>query len=204
MNVLRLTMWGLMGVLLTLSPTVAQAQETEMARLAKQSDEVLSKMRQVQLLDYIVPLFLKKDQINKLLLEIEKARKAAQDQQKKEANQLAALRTKLDAALEGGFKDNKLPEKALLEEISGIFRTFEAERIAVMLKNVDQVTTVMEREMTEAQRKAAGNSLLPSMFPANVKIEELDEKRKFRFFVQFIFLDSEAYPVLVELAKKAT
>src|SRR4051812_37834674 len=76
----------------------------------KKSDEILKKMRQIDLLNQMLPMAMSKDQIGKLLPVIEKARQSVKDEQKFEYKQLLEVEGKVDAAIKAGVDKGEVPQ----------------------------------------------------------------------------------------------
>jgi hypothetical protein len=171
---------------------------------AKRSDEILKKMRQIDLLNQMLPLALSKDQINKLLPSIEKARQRVKDQQKEEFKLMTQYEGKIDAAVKAGIDKGDVPDIALLRELNAVMTTMELRRDAVASENADAVLSEMKKALNAGQLKVAANSLNPKLFDPSVKVDEMTQDQKILFFVRNIMLDPHSYDLMRQLLKRAS
>lgn len=181
---------------------VAPAQD-KIDPAAKKSDEILSKLKQVTLIEYVVPLLLNKDQYKKLLTSLEKSRQRAIDMQRDEAKTLLALEKEYDPILNSGIKDAKIPSQESTKKIEQTILEFRQKRLGVMAKNIMEMFTMLSKELNAGQIKSAANSLPLKMYPPGIKLEEIDQDSKFRFFIESVFFDPDCYSLLVQLEKLA-
>src|SRR5437879_4481825 len=84
----------------------------------KRSEEIVAKMRQIDILNQVIPLALTKDQINKLLPAVERARAKVIQTQKDEAVTLEKLDGKITAAIKKSIQDGLTPPRDLLDELA--------------------------------------------------------------------------------------
>jgi hypothetical protein len=181
--------------------STASIQDAE-TRGAK-SNEILTQMRQLDLLNQILPLLMNKDQIGKLLTAIEKARANVRNIEQLEDQDLAKQAQKVSEATKAGFDQQKLPERELLVELNKLVRAFSIRRQVAIGENVTTVKEAFDAVLNPGQRKAAANSLNPGLFDPSLKVEQMSEEQKIRFFIQEILLDPLAYDVLKRLQKSA-
>lgn len=195
-----LLLLGALALLLIglVSPVAAQADAA-----ADRSSEVLKKMRQVDLLNQILPLLLTKDQINKLLPAIERARQNVRDIERLEAQDLAKLDARLTEVVQAGLEKQVLPDREFLVELNKLVRAFAIRRQVAVGENVTTVLEAFDANLNAGQKKAAANSLNPKLFDPKVNLDTMTDEQKIRFFIQEILLDPLAYDVLKELAKRA-
>ncbi|HWA83981.1 MAG TPA: hypothetical protein VG820_11125 [Fimbriimonadaceae bacterium] len=178
---------------------LGHAQTT--AEQGKKSDEVVMKMRQIDLLNQIVPLALKKDQINALLPVIERARAKVAQVEKDEANTLAKLDSKISAAIKKSIEENTPPPKELSMELAKATQDMSDRRLLVVSENTEAVLKVFNDTLDAGQKKVAANSFAAAYINPNVKPDEIKESEKINFFIREVLLDPQAYDLLIELAK---
>jgi len=168
---------------------------------AKQSSDTLEKMRQLDLLNQILPLVMTKDQIRQLLPTIEKARRDVKAEEDTEAGLIAQVAPEINAAVKAGIEKGEVPDKALLKKANAVIRTMAMRRNAIASDNVDMVLGEMKKILNAGQLKAAANSLSTSVYMPDVKPEEIKDDQKLQIFVREIMLDPLAYDILVKLQK---
>jgi tRNA nucleotidyltransferase/poly(A) polymerase len=164
-----------------------------------QSTAILQKMRQIDLLNHLIPLVMTKEQIRKLLPEIEKARRDVRTQEAEEAKLLSEKAAAIDKAVKDGIDKGDVPDKQLLKELNAMIRFFSMKRDAVANDNTTNVLAIMKTTLNAGQLKAAGNSLNPKVFDPSVKLEELKDDDRLRLFVREVMLDPLAYDLLVKM-----
>jgi hypothetical protein len=169
----------------------------------KKSDQTMMKMRQIDLLTQIIPLALTKEQINKLLPAVERARAKVKMVQKAEAERLAKLDAKISAAIKDAEEKQIAPPKALLDELASATIDMSMKRQVAIDENTDAVVAVFKETCNAGQQKAAGHSLAPQLLDPTLDPKKMTEDDKIRFFVREILLDPQAYDVLVALEKTA-
>ena len=167
---------------------------------AKRSDEILGKMRTMELTNQILPLLLTKEQLRDLLPPIEKARLAVKQAQAEEFGVQKTYEAKLDAAIKDALEKGQIPGRAMLIEMNRVLTALSMKRRAIADENVATVLAAVDKVMNVGQRKAAANSLDPKLFDPTLKVEEMKETDKVRFFVGEILLDPLAYDILVKLS----
>jgi hypothetical protein len=168
---------------------------------SQRSGEILDKIRQIDMLNHILPVLMTKEQIRKLLPAIEKARAKVRDIQRLEAEDLTKFESKIDGVLARGFEKGEVPTRDVLNELHKLMAAFSLRRQIAAGENMEVVMPVVEATLDAGQKKAAGNSLHASIVAPDTKPEELTDEQKLRFYVQHILLDPAAYDVLVRLSK---
>ena len=188
------------GIVLSLF-TFGHAQSADQA---KKSEEIVMKMRQIDLLNQIIPLALTKDQINQLLPAIERARSKVQQIEKDEASTLQKLDGKISDAIKKSIETSVAPPKELLNELATATATMSEKRELAIDENTDAVIKVFNDVCNAGQKAAAANSLAPQLIDPSLKPDKMTQTDKIRFFVQQILLDPQAYIVMTELGKHAS
>jgi len=166
---------------------------------AKKSTETIEKMRQLDLLNQLLPLVMTKEQIRKLLPSIEKSRADVKTEEGTEADLIAKYAARVDQAVKDGIQKGDVPDKKFLVELNALIRTMSMRRDAIAHDNVDRVLEAMKATLNAGQLKAAANSLNPTVFLTGIKVEEMTEDQKIRLFIQEIMLDPLAYDILVKM-----
>lgn len=171
---------------------------------AKRSEEILIKMRQLDILNHLVPVLMSKDQINKLLIPVEKAREKVKQIQDMEASDLAKFESKINDAIDKGLNKDLVPSKPLMVELAKLMQAFAIRRDIARGENADLVLAVMKKELNEGQLKAAMNSHDLKAYDPRLDVSKLGDDDKLKFYIKDILLDPYAYDILIKLSKKAS
>lgn len=179
----------------------AAAQSTE--RRAERSTAVLYKVRKLEILNQLLPLLLNKDQISELLPVLEKVRAEVRKVEEDEYKRLLELETKLDAAIKEGTEQSKVTGGEILRQIDINLRAMNIVRESIAAENTDALLALTQTSWNAGQRKAAANTLRPSLFDPTLDPTTMDEAAKLRFFIRFVLLDPVTYDALLEMRKFA-
>jgi diphthamide synthase (EF-2-diphthine--ammonia ligase) len=164
-----------------------------------QSTAVLDKMRQIDLLNHILPLALQKEQIRKILPVIEKARRDVRLWTDEEAKFLQQNSAKVDKAVKDAVEKGDVPNKELIKELNAMVRMFAMKRAAIASDNTQMVMEAMKTSLNAGQMKVAANALDFKLYNPNIKPEEIKEEDRLRLYVQEVLLDPLAYDLLVKM-----
>ena len=164
-----------------------------------QSSAILDKMRQIDLLNHLLPLALQKEQIRAILPSIEKARRDVKLQTEEEAKLLQMQAAKVDKAVKDGIEKGDVPNKELMRELNAMVRLFSMKRQAVASDNAAMVLESVRKTLNAGQLKVAANSLDFKQYNPNIKPEEIKEEDRLKLFVQEVLLDPLAYDLLVKM-----
>ena len=160
----------------------------------------LDKLAELDLANRILPLLMTKDQIKKMLPEIEKARKNVRDQEKKEADRLAKLQPEIDK-YHAEILQGKTPPHTFLDQITALFKKFESERLQVKVANALILSEAMNKNLNEGQIKAAVGVVDKIYDEQNKKWENGTTAQKLQFYAVTIFMGERAYDLLVKLSR---
>lgn len=182
-----------------LLPCFAVALLTPVSALAQdEATKVLVKMRQIDLLNQILPVLMTSEQLQKLLGPVEKARKAERDIEKAELVELKKMNDKLDTALKEAKEKSQVPSTELQAEIFKMLKGFQAKRLEMTIEQNEAVLKAVEESLDEGQIKAASNALtLPTK-----EGEGMTSRDKLRRWVRAVLMDPLSYDLLVELSRK--
>lgn len=165
------------------------------------SSELMAKARQLDLLNYLVPLVMTKDQVNKLLIPVEKAQANVERIKLMEAKELLQLESKINDAIDKGVNKGQVPTRELLTELNKLFGAFGVRRRVAGGENADLVYEVIKKEFNAGQLKAAANAHDIKEFDPNIDVSKLTEEAKIKFFIKDVFLDPECYGLLVKMSR---
>lgn len=193
--------WIVTLIALLLLGGVLSAQTTREQK-GKRADEILIKIRRMDLANQILPLVMTNAQLDKLLPAVEKARTEGRKAEEVEYDMLVKLEGSVDTALKEAYEDQKLPKQETMNQAAATFKTMRLRREAISNENVDAVVAVLEKELNAGQKKAAANALQPSLFDPTLDASKWTDTEKLRFFTRAILLDNEAYDVLLQMRNK--
>lgn len=170
---------------------------------AKKSEQIVLKMRQLDLLNQLIPLALNKEQVGKLLPAVERARARVKQTQKEEFAVLDKLDTKITAAIKASEEKQIAPPQVLLDEVAAETFKLAQKRGAVITENVDAVFKAFNEICNAGQKKAAANSLAIAFYVPEADIKKMTDADKIKVYIREILLDPQAYDVLLRLEKTA-
>lgn len=188
------------GLVITILLGHAHAAQTP-SDDAKRSDAIMMKFRQIDLLNQLIPLALTKDQIEKLLPSVERARAKVRETEKDEAKTLTGYDKKVTDAINHCIEKGEPPSRDLLMELAVATKLMADNRSVIASENTEAVLKVFKETLNAGQLKAAENSLKPELFDPSLKADKMTSDDKLRFFIRDILLDPQAYDVLVRLDK---
>jgi len=160
--------------------------------------KILGKMRQVDILNLILPVLMTPEQIQKLLLPIERARKAVKDIEKAELVEMKKIEGKLDLAIKEAKEKSLVPSSEVQKDIVKLLTTFSLVRSLMEAEQNEAVLKVVEESLDEGQIKSATNSLT---FSGSGGVK-LSDRAKLGRWVRAVLLDPVAYDLLIELSRK--
>jgi len=168
------------------------------------SDQILMKMHEVDMLLQILPLLLKKEQINdKILPTIEKARDLLRKEEAYEDDELAKLEPILDDAISGAYTKGAYPARKTTDEVATKTKNLSLKRSIVELEMVGSITDMLKVTLDAGQMKAMLGSFDPKFIDPSIKPEAMTDDLKMNFFVRRVFMDATTYEILKKLGKPA-
>lgn len=176
--------------------SVAMAKPT--LTTADDASRILNKMRQVDLLNQILPVLMTSEQLVKLLPAVEKARSAAIEMEKKELDRMKKIEAKLDLAVKDAKEKGQVPPSELQDEIKAVLKEFQQNRTVMVLEQNEAVLKAVEETLDAGQIKAATNSLSVAKGDAS----KPSDRERLRRWVRAVLMDPQSYDLLVDLSKK--
>ncbi len=198
---MKRTLRSIFVALAILAVTPFALAQDAAAERERKSAEVLTKMRQVDLLNQILPVALTKAQIEKILPVIEKCRQLVKQTEIEEAGILASLDKRLTETVKAGIEKQDVPNKEYLAELAKAYTAMGDKRRKVATANVIAATMAFTEACNKGQQKTAGNSLNPRYIDPSLKLEELTDAQRLQYWIQDVLLDPRAYDLLVKMAK---
>jgi hypothetical protein len=191
-------LFGLVVALsLVASPALGQGPQ------GSKSDEILSKLRQIDILNRLVPLLLTKAQLNKLLPVIEQARDKVRKTEETEYKVLVGMDADVTAVLDKAMANLDAPGFQVIKPFAATIRALADTRAAIVKDNEDAVYEALWSELDKGQKKAIAGTISPKEIDPKVKIEDVKDEELVRFLIRDTLLDPLAYPILVKLLKNA-
>lgn len=193
----------LLGLCL-LIPATSFAHQAVTTTNGAKSDATILKIRQIDMLNQLLPLGMKKDQYSPMLLAIEKCR--ANEKKIKEAEdvELAKLDADLDAAVKNAIEKGQYPPHAMEVHAANVINAMGVVRQYAINENVDTLYTAAKATFDEGQMTVMEKSLDVDKMDPSAKKEATDKPGKIRFFLRQIFLDPVTYDLLIKLQKNAS
>lgn len=191
---------GLFAALVAATP----AQSPVVTPKAAQSDATMAKVRQLDILIQLLPLNLKKDQIDKLLTGLEKAKDAEKKIRMMEDDDLEKLSPKVSAALKNALEKGTYPPRELQNEVASLTRAMGIRRQVATGEMVEDLYKVVDTGLEPGQRTIMAKSLETAVLDPSLKGATLTDEQKIKFYIRRILLDLSAYESLKELRKTAS
>ena len=178
----------------------AQSQVPTTPKAAK-SEATMERVRKVDFLIQVLPLNLKKAQIDRVLTAIEKARDRERQVRIAEDDELAKVDEKLAAAVKEGIDKGVYPSRDLQQEVAKMFRTMALRRSIILNEMVDTFYQDVKNVLEPGQKTVMEKSLDAAALEPGLDVAKMDSEAKIKFFIKKIFMDSIAYDTLRELQK---
>jgi len=179
---------------------VAPAQVT--GDKASKSNEVLNKLRKVDLLNQLLPVALTKEQIDKLLPPLEKCRALVRKTADEEATILEKLDASVSPIVKAGLEKGDVPNVEQIRSLAAVMQGMQSQRAKVVFANTTAMTMAFTEVTNKGQQKAAANAYNPKLMDPGLKVEELTEERRMQIWIQDILLDPLTYDILVAISKR--
>jgi hypothetical protein len=190
---------GLFAALVAAAP----AQSTATPKAA-QSDATFQKIRQLDVLIQLLPLNLKKAQIDLLLTALEKARDSEKKIRSLEDDDLAKLAPKISEALKNAQEKGAYPPRELQTEIAALTRAMGIRRQVATGEMVDDLYKVVDTGLEAGQKTVMAKSLAAAALDPSLKGVKMTDEQKVKFYIRQILLDITAYESLKDLRKTAS
>lgn len=188
---MKLPLVALLSVGLAVLPTATQTPpKTDPYGV----DPILQTLAEIDISNQILPLLLTKDQTNRLLTLLERARAEAKQQQKKEADALKALKPEADKVREEAVKLGKVPSQEFLTKVNDMFASWEKERLNIRAKNTILFMSSVKEILNEGQIKAAVG-VVDKVYDEQLRefVENPTDDQKLAYYVVHVFFNDTAY-----------
>lgn len=172
---------------------------TSSAEHQQRTENLLEQIRELDLLNQILPVLFTKPQLKEVLPIIERAHADEKKLLADEQIVLRELEADVSAALEAAYTEGVVPKRELMSKIGMAFTLLQGKRRSFVEGETAKVFTKLKEVLNEGQIAAAANSLDPAFLGGGVSIDELDQDQKLRLWTQYILLDPAGYDVLIKL-----
>ena len=193
---------GLFATLVCVAP--AQIVVPIQTPKGPKSDAILQRIRQVDSLIQLLPLNLKKDQIDRLLLQQEKAKESERKIRMMEDDDLEKLEPRLSQILKAALEKGAYPPREFQVDVAKLTRAIAIRRQVAVGEMVEAFYEGVRDVLEPGQKTIMAKSLDIAVLDPSVKVKEMTEEQKIKFFIRTIFLDPYAYASLKELRKTAS
>lgn len=168
--------------------------------MARQSTDILTNMRKVELLNQLLPLVLQPNQIQQLLPVLERIRAKQGKLLIQENKDLTEFQKTSLSAVGAGIK-GKLPDPALVRMIQVFYKANDIRRQVAMGENIDALMPTIYKTLDKGQQKVMSNSLVLQFFEPDITPKQATEEQKMRVFCREVLLDPLTYDLLVQMGK---
>jgi len=169
-----------------------------------QSDEVLLNIRKIDILNQLLPLAIRKDQFNAILTAMEKAKQKEKQLREQEDVDLAKIAPDLSDAVKEGTEKGTVPNHDMQVRVMKILNAMAIRRQVAIGEMVDDFVTATATVFDAGQKKVMQNSLDKAALDPTLKVSEMTDDAKLKFFVKKVFLDQVCYDMLLKLQKIAS
>jgi hypothetical protein len=161
------------------------------------------KINQLNLLIKLVPLVLKKSQFDALLGALAKARQIEEEQLEKEDKLLIDLDPSVTDAITNAVEKGIYPPREFQKVVADKERDAMNQRVLVQYKELKLVSDAINASLNDGQKKTMEGSYAASFInPANPA--SVTDDVKLEFYEREVFLDTDTYGLLQEMAKHAS
>jgi len=186
------------------APAVTAAQGQVTTLNGAKSDAILLKIRQIDMLNQLLPLGMKKSQYDPMLAAIEKCRANEKKIKGMEDDDLAKLDIDIDSAVTNALDKGIYPPHAMEVKAANLLNAMGVRRTFAINENVDTLYEAAKKTFDEGQMTVMEKSLDAEKMDPSVKKDSMDKPAKIKFFLRQIFLDPLTYDLLIKLQKNAS
>ncbi|KAA0228664.1 MAG: hypothetical protein AKCLJLPJ_00479 [Fimbriimonadales bacterium] len=160
-------------------------------------EPILTMLEEIDVANQILPLVMDREQLNKMLLQIEKCRGNVLAQEKKEADALKRAEAEIKKAHEEALK-GIVPKDEFLTKMNKMFADFTNDRNGVKLANALLLRDAMKEILNPGQIKAAVGVVDKVYNEQTRQWEPGDTERKLIFFATQVLMNEDTYQFLVK------
>ena len=168
--------------------------------MAKESTRILDNMRKVELLNQLIPLVLRPDQIQAILPVLERIRDKERRLTEQEHTDLLLFDQNSADTVAAGIK-GQLPSADYVVKLEAFYKANDIRRQVATGENLDMLMPVITKTLDGGQQKVMENSLTLQFFEPDLKPDSATDDQKMRVFCREIILDPLCYDLLVQMGK---
>lgn len=166
-----------------------------------QAEETYNKIHKIDVLIQILPLNLKKAQIDRVLSAMEKASAKEKAMRKMEDDELGKLDAKISEALKAGIEKGVYPKREFQVEVATATRAIGLRRALTINEMVDTFYDDIKSVLEPGQKTIMEKSLDVAQLDPSIKVTDMSSEEKIKFFIRRVLLDATAYDTLRQLQK---
>lgn len=197
-----MTLRTFFAVLLLVALAMVAGSQQQPTEQQKRSDEILTKIRKVQLYNQVLPVLFTQEQVRALLPILEKHRAEAAKLENEEFKWLQSVEPQFTSALTAAEGKGATPDAKMMDEVVLYFNAFVLKRKDLVNETVASLKKTMKEKLNEGQVRAAANAFDPRGLQFTKPVEELTEDEKLDNWVRVVLMDSHTYYILTDLSKK--
>jgi hypothetical protein len=177
----------------------------EVTQAGKDVDQVLLKISKLNIVKYVTPLLLKKDQLNALMSTIEKCRAKQAEIVSLDAMEFKKqkLESDIDKALEEALNNGSYPKRELQSKIIAVQDALLVRRKIATNEMVDMLLETCKKNLNEGQIAVMRNLTDPNYVEGETKASKLPDDERTKLYIREILLSPLTYDIFKQLAKHA-
>lgn len=190
------------GSLIAILAAQSAPQETKIPKAIEDSNKVFYNISRLNTVKFVLPLLLKKKQINDLLTSMEKVRATEGKMREAEAIALLKIDPEITAAVNAALEKGTYPNRELQQKILKTQDNIINIRRAFVEGNVEEIYSTCKKTLDEGQLKSMG-AIDANSFSPGIKTDGWTDEDKQRFYVRTVLLDGLTYELLKKMYKTA-
>lgn len=190
------------GSLIAILAAQSAPHENKIPKAIEDSNKVFYNISRLNTVKFVLPLLLKKKQINDLLTSMEKVRATEGKMREAEAIALLKIDPEITAAVNAALEKGTYPNRELQQKILKTQDNIINIRRAIVDGNVEELYSTCKKTLDEGQLKSMG-AIDANSFSPGIKTEGWSDEDKQRFYVRTVLLDGLTYELLKKMYKTA-
>jgi hypothetical protein len=162
-------------------------------------EPIMRKLQQLEIYNHLLPLLLTGQQVKAIIPLIDAARDEDIQLAKEEIKVLQQLEPKLDTAIKAAKERQQVPSRELSADILKAAQGIQMARQIAAGKHAGLVLAKIKEVFDSGQLKIAANTYQDLQQPGQ---PELTQDQLLTIWINRILLETEAYPILVELSRQ--
>ncbi|MBX3097504.1 MAG: hypothetical protein KF812_11625 [Fimbriimonadaceae bacterium] len=188
-----LAVLALLAALMAVAPA-----QTDVRDIRRQAEPFLRKIQILEVYNNLLPILMTPEQVKKILPLIEAARQEERDEAKKELEMMREVEAELDAALKEAKEKGVVPSKEVFAKLQAVDLAVGRLRQMMIQSNVAKVFEALKTILNPGQFRAAAGTFT---IPRGPDDPELSQDELVKRWIQYILLEPEAYPILIEMSR---